>query len=168
MKKKVTGKQPNSRMCFVCGLRNTMGLRAGFFELENGELLALFTPADEHQGYPARLHGGVAAAILDETIGRAIMIRSHGEVWGVTVEFSMRLSKPVPLGGEIRVVGRIEKEGGRIFEGTGEILLPDGTIAVEGRGKYIKMPIEKIADFNRDEQEWRVTPAPGDPVDADL
>ncbi len=168
MKKKVTGKQPNSKMCFVCGLKNTMGLRAGFYELESGELLALFTPGNEHQGYPARLHGGVAAAILDETIGRAIMISSHGEVWGVTVEFSMRLKKPVPLGGEIRVVGRIDKDGGRIFEGTGEILLPDGTVAVEGRGKYIKMPIEKIADFNRDEQEWRVTPAPGDPVDADL
>ncbi len=168
MKKKVTGKQPNSKMCFVCGLKNTMGLRAGFYELESGELLALFTPGNEHQGYPARLHGGVAAAILDETIGRAIMISSHGEVWGVTVEFSMRLKKPVPLGGEIRVVGRIDKDGGRIFEGTGEILLPDGTVAVEGRGKYIKMPIEKIADFNRDEQEWRVTPTPGDPVDADL
>jgi acyl-coenzyme A thioesterase PaaI-like protein len=168
MKKKVTAKQPNSKMCFVCGLKNTMGLRAGFYELEDGELLALFRPAEEHQGYPARLHGGVAAAILDETIGRAIMIRSHGEVWGVTVEFSMRLKKPVPLDGEIRVVGRLEKDGGRIFEGTGEILLPDGSAAVEARGKYIKMPIEKIADFDREEQHWRVTAMTGDPEEVEL
>lgn len=164
MKRNVTAKQPNSKMCFVCGLKNPLGLRAAFYELENGELLAVFTAAEGHQSYPGRLHGGVAAAILDETIGRAIMIRSGGEIWGVTVEFSMRLRRPLPLGEPLRVVGRIDRDGPRFFEGSGEILLAGGAAAVEGRGKYIKMPIEKIADFDREEQEWRVTPSPGDPA----
>ncbi len=163
MKRKVTGKQQNSRMCFVCGLKNPAGLRASFFELETGELMALFTAREEHQSYPGRLHGGISATILDETIGRAIMIRSKGEVWGVTVEFTMRLKKPVPTDRPVRVVGRIVKEGSRIFEGTGEILLEDGSIAVEGQGRYIKMPIESIADFDRGEQEWEVVPGPDDP-----
>jgi len=165
MKRTVKGKQQNSRMCFVCGLKNPAGLRASFYEVDGGELMALFSARDEHQSYPGRLHGGICATILDETIGRAIMIRSQGEVWGVTVEFTTRFKKPVPMDGPVRVIGRIVKEGSRIFEGTGEILLADGTVAVEGRGRYIKMPIEKIADFDRDAQEWKVTAEDSDPVE---
>ncbi len=161
-------KQPNSKMCFVCGLSNGMGIRAAFYELEGGELLAVFDPAQGHQSYPGRLHGGVSAAILDETIGRALLARSQGEVWGVTVEFTVRYKKPVPLDGPLRVIGRIDKDSSRFFEGSGELLLADGSVAAEGHGRYIKMPLEKIADFNREEQEWRVTPLPQDPVEVDL
>ena len=38
-------------------------------------------------------------------------------------------------------------------QGTGELLLPGGTVAAEGYGKYIKMPLNKIADFDFEEQE---------------
>ena len=168
MKRRVTAKQQNSRMCFVCGLKNPSGLRAGFFELDSGELMAVFTARDEHQSYPGRLHGGVSASILDETIGRAILTRTKGEIWGVTLEFTARFKKPVPTDRPVKVVGRIVKEGSRIFEGTGEILLEDGSVAVEGQGRYIKMPLESIADFDRDAQEWEVVPRPGDPVELDL
>jgi acyl-coenzyme A thioesterase PaaI-like protein len=168
MKRLVTGKQPNSKMCFVCGLANPLGIHAAFYELEGGELLSVFDPAGGHQSYPQRLHGGVSAAILDETIGRAILTRSQGEVWGVTVEFSVRFKKPVPLRGPLRVIGRIVKDTPRFFEGSGELLLPDGSVAAEGRGRYIKMPLEKIADFDREEQDWKVVPLPEDPAEVDI
>ena len=35
MKRMVTAKQQNSRMCFVCGLKNPSGLHAHFYELES-------------------------------------------------------------------------------------------------------------------------------------
>jgi acyl-coenzyme A thioesterase PaaI-like protein len=168
MKRSIVAKQPNSKMCFVCGLSNALGLKTAFYELDGGELLAIFEPADGHQSYPGRLHGGVSAAVLDETIGRAILAKSKGEVWGVTVEFSMRLSKPVPISGPLRVIGRIDKDSTRFFEGSGEILLPDGEIAVSAKGRYIKMPLDKIADFNREEQDWRVVPLPADPTDVEV
>lgn len=160
---KVTGKQPNSKMCFACGLENGFGLRSRFYELETGELLAVFQPAEEHQGYPGRLHGGLAATILDETIGRTMMIHQADGIWGVTVDFSMRLRKPIPLGREVRVLARVTRDGKRIFEGSGEILLDDGEIAVQGKGKYLKMDIEKIADFDVTGQQWRVVPREDDP-----
>ena len=125
-------------------------------------MVALFTPCDEHQGYPGRLHGGICAAILDETIGRAIMIMQD-DIWGVTVEFKIRYKKPVPIGEELRVVGRITKDSRRLFEGTGEILLPDGEVAVEGFGKYIKLPLDDIADFDFEEQEWKTITDEDDP-----
>lgn len=150
-------------MCFCCGLENRFGLKSRFYELETGELLAVFQPANEHQGYPGRLHGGLAATILDETIGRAIMIARSDSLWGVTVEFSMRLKQPVPLDREIRVLARVLRDGKRLFEGSGEIVLPDGHVAVQGQGRYLKMDIEKIADFDIEEQQWRVEEAENDP-----
>jgi acyl-coenzyme A thioesterase PaaI-like protein len=125
--------------------------------------LAVFKPMAEHQSYPGRLHGGIAAAILDETIGRAIMMKYTEEIWGVTLEFTIRFKEPIPLNEEVRVIGRITEDSNRSFAGTGEILLQDGTVAAEGWGKYIKLPLEKIADFDVEAQEWRVVPADNDP-----
>ncbi len=168
MSPRVTGKQPNSKMCLVCGLKNGSGLHASFYEVAGGELVARFTPRDEHQSYPGRLHGGMVTAILDETIGRAVMIGGGEDVWGVTVEFTTRFKKPVPLGVELTVVGRIVREEGRIFEGTGELLLPGGEVAATGAGKYMRLPIGRIADFDAAAQEWRVNALPTDPQEITL
>jgi len=142
-----------SRMCLVCGVDNETGLKARFFVLDNGELAGVFDPREEHQGYPGRVHGGVVAAILDETIGRAINV-AETETWGVTVEFTVRFRRPVPLDREVKAVGRITRDSRRIFEGTGEIVLADGSVAAEAHGKYLKMPIEDIATAGFSETEW--------------
>lgn len=164
---KVTGKQPNSKRCFVCGLANEFGLKSRFYELENREIMALFTPLEGHQSYPGRLHGGISAAILDETIGRAVMKHTDGEVWGVTLEFSMKFRKPVPLEQELRVIGRITAENRRSFEGTGEILLADGSVAIEGHGRYLKMDLSRITDFDFSAEQWQVCHSDEDPAELD-
>jgi hypothetical protein len=66
------------------------------------------------------------------------------------------------------VLARIVEEGKRSFLGEGEILLADGQVAVEGRGKYLKMDIEKIADFDHQGDAWRVVPSPLDPEALDI
>jgi acyl-coenzyme A thioesterase PaaI-like protein len=150
---KVEAAQNISRMCFLCGVDNELGLHGRFFLLDNGELCGVFTPRQEHQGYPGRLHGGIIAALLDETIGRAINT-AHEDTWGVTVKFSMRLRQPVPLGREVKVVGRITRDTARVFEGTGEIILEDGTVAAEGEGTYVKLPVDEIASAEFSETDW--------------
>jgi len=166
-----------SRMCLVCGADNPFGLQARFYELEapgrpagdaqagdetaggdeasaaGRELLGVFTLREEHQSYPGRLHGGISSAILDETIGRAITI-AHPGVWGVTAELTLRYRKPLPLTGEVRAVGRITRDTRRLFEGSGEILLEDGSVAVEATGKYLKMALGEITDDDFDQREW--------------
>lgn len=102
MRHTITGKQPNSRMCLVCGMKNPLGLKAFFYETDAKELIAIFKTIEEHQSYPNRLHGGIAAAILDETIGRAILMHHEKEVWGVTVEFKTRFKKAIPLNDELK------------------------------------------------------------------
>ena len=163
MRRTVTQKQPNSKMCLVCGLKNDSGLKARFYEVDQNEVIAVFTPHEEHQSYPGRLHGGMATAILDEAIGRAIRITQGDTLWGVTAEFSIRIRKPIPLHQELRVRGRITSENERLFEGTGELLLADGEVAATAKGKYMKLPLEKIADFDVSAQEWTVTEDQNDP-----
>ncbi len=163
MRHKIQRKQPNSKMCLVCGRKNDSGLKGVFYELDNNELVAVFKPTAQHQSYPGRLHGGIASTILDETIGRAIMVGKETEVWGVTVELSIRFKQPIPLTQELRVIARIVSENRRFFDGTGELLLEDGSIAVQGRGRYLKQPLEQIAAFDPVEQEWRVASTSEDP-----
>ena len=159
MSRQVRAAQKVSRRCLVCGVENTAGFKARFYELDTGELVGVFQPREEHQGYPGRLHGGLASAILDETIGRAINI-AETQTWGVTVEFTAKFRQPVPLDREVRAIGRITRDSSRLFEGTGEIVLADGSIAVEARGKYLKMPIEGIVDTEFSQTEWFVDELP--------
>ncbi|MGA3285806.1 MAG: PaaI family thioesterase [Bacteroidota bacterium] len=169
MKHRVIGKQQNSKTCFLCGLKNPFGLKGEFFELENNELVCIFKPSNEHQSYPGRLHGGITTAVLDETIGRAIMMKNaNEEVWGVTIEFTTRFKKQIPLNEELRVVGRITNDTNRTFEGTGELLLANGEVAATGYGKYLRMPLNKISDFDPLEQEWKVVKSAKDPETIDI
>jgi acyl-coenzyme A thioesterase PaaI-like protein len=159
-------------MCLVCGRDNPFSLHARFYELapEGGaageaqsapaggrELLGVFSPREEHQSYPGRLHGGVSSAILDETIGRAILLLQPG-AWGVTVEFSVRFRRPLALDEDIRCVARITRDASRLFEGSGEILLADGSVAVEATGKYLKQSLADITDDDFAEREWFADP----------
>ena len=168
MKHPVLKKQNNSRMCFVCGLNNDFGLHASFFETGPAELVAVIRPGDVHQSYPGRMHGGVASAILDETIGRAIANGKDDQVWGVTLELTTKFRRPVPLGQELRVVGRITADGPRFFEGSGEILLEDGEVAVTATGKYMKVPISKITEAEMDNADWFPHPIDDDPAEIEI
>ena len=163
MRHRVSSKQPNSRMCLVCGLENQYGLKASFFELESNRIISVFDPTESLQGYPGRLHGGIATTVLDETIGRAIMISYGSDIWGVTLRLEAKFRCPVPLDQPIRTVGEIEKEGRRQFTGNGQILLADGTVAVEATGKYLKLPIDEITDFNFEHEQWSVKASDDDP-----
>lgn len=160
---KIAGKQYNSKLCFICGLKNNSGLKASFFETEGNELIATFMPTEEHQSYPGRLHGGIASAILDETIGRAVSIGTAEQIWGITVSLSVDFKKPIPLSKKVTVIARITSQNSRFFEGTGEIILDSGEIAVVAKGRYMKAPLSKIADFDPEENEWKIVEDENDP-----
>jgi uncharacterized protein (TIGR00369 family) len=153
--RRVINKQNNSSRCLICGLENKLGLFTRFYETESKEVVGLAVGRDEHQGYPGRMHGGIITALLDETIGRAVMIYDP-DAWGVTAEITVRFKKPVPLEEELRIVGRIDKMGGNVFQGSGEIVLNDGSVAATAKGKFIKLQIDSIVeeDENFQEDQW--------------
>ena len=167
MKHPVKNKQNNSKMCFVCGINNSLGLKASFYELDNNELVAIFTPKDIHQSYPGRLHGGIASTILDETIGRAILIKDQN-IWGVTLELNVKFKKPVPYDEELKVICKITNETSRTFQGEGKIVLPNGDIAVVAEGKYFKMSVDKITDADFTEDQWFKLTSENDPKEIEV
>jgi uncharacterized protein (TIGR00369 family) len=168
VKHRVLKKQHISKMCFVCGVKNDFGLHARFYETDANELVALINPSEQHQGYPGRMHGGIAATILDETIARSICNGKDEQIWGVTLEFKTKFRKPVPLGQELKIVGRVISEGNRSFEGTGEIVLPNGDIAVSAEGKYMKVNIDRITNDLSVNDDWFFVDSPDDPSEIEV
>jgi uncharacterized protein (TIGR00369 family) len=151
---KIKSTQNISRDCMVCGVENKFGLKTRFHETEENEVVALFTPQQFHQSYPNVTHGGITAAILDETIGRAIMVFYDRSTFGVTVELNVKYKRPVPYGVELKAIGRITRDNGRLFEGTGELYLPDGKLAASAEGKYMKRQLGQITEENFVENDW--------------
>lgn len=66
-------KQPNSKMCFICGLENPMGLYLHIYELESGVVETSYIAPEHFQGYPGVLYGGIVAALIDEIAERTHM-----------------------------------------------------------------------------------------------
>lgn len=154
----MTRRQPNSRMCFVCGMQNPIGLKI-IFETDGKQVWAKFTAQDELQGYPGILHGGITFALLDEVIGRAAM-ELEDAPWMMTARAETRFRKPVPLGEELTLVGELTRVRSRTVEGHGELRLADGSVAVEAEALYIRVP-ESVAEEMKDQMEeemkyWRV------------
>jgi acyl-coenzyme A thioesterase PaaI-like protein len=168
VKHKVLKKQHVSKMCFVCSEKNDFGLHAKFYETNAKELVALNNSSEQHQGYPGRMHGGIAATILDETIARSISNGKNEQIWGVTLELKTKFRKPIPLGQELKIVGRVISEGTRTFEGTAEIVLPNGEIAVSAEGKYMKATIDRITNDRFINNEWFLAESQDDPTEIEI
>jgi uncharacterized protein (TIGR00369 family) len=149
-------KQPNSRMCFVCGMQNPIGLKAFFYQDEEGRVVAHFTGQEEHQGYPGVMHGGIVTALLDEVIAR--VATAQDLLWGVTAKLEVRFRHPVPLGQPLTLVGEMIRLRSRTLEGRGEIRLEDGTVAAEAEGIYILLPQEEIERVKEELDFWKVVP----------
>lgn len=146
-------KQPNSRMCFVCGIHNPIGLHLAFYTQDDGSVMARFTPREEHQGYPGHLHGGLASALLDEVLGRVLI-----DSWAVTGRLEIRFRQPVPLDQELTVVGWLAHSRSRAYEAQGEIRLAEGSVLVEASGLYIRIPDEQVEKAKSELDFWQVVP----------
>ncbi len=163
---KVLGTQNVSRMCAVCGRENEWSLRARFFNMEGGWLLAQVQPIPEHQSYPGRMHGGVGGAIIDEVVGRAVnslpevLAGEAEEAWGVTMDLTTRYRRPPPYDQPLCSVERITKKTRRMMEGEGFLYAADGTLCLEGHARYLKQPGTTITDDTFSETEWFPDPEP--------
>lgn len=148
-------KQPNSQMCFVCGMENPIGLGLFFYEDGDGRVVATFTPREEHQGYPGLLHGGIAAALLDEVLGRVAIGRG---VWLMTARMEIRYKQMIPLDQPLTVVGETVRETRRLLEAKGELRLADGTVAATATATYLPVPEEKLEGMEEALAYWKVFP----------
>ncbi len=132
--------------CFACGRLNPAGLHLDF-EVSRDRAETHYIGDRAHQGYDGTLHGGVVAALLDETMGWAIF---HQGIWGVTAKLALTYRRPVPVGEELHVVGEVVRDRGRAVELRGTVArASDGEILAEADGLYMRMPEDRRRELER-------------------
>jgi acyl-coenzyme A thioesterase PaaI-like protein len=107
-------KQPNSSMCFVCGIDNPIGLHLRFYTDDKGRCLAQFRPGAEHQGYPGHLHGGTISTLLRFAMGPVCHTQSstiHGLILLSSTHVRWASAKPARPPNQSRTVARCMREG---------------------------------------------------------
>jgi len=150
-------KQPNSRMCFVCGLQNPVGLKMAFYnDPETGRVQADLTVPDEYQGYPGVVHGGIVAAVLAEVSGRAVMMGGSDENLMATLRLTVHYRRPPPTETPLTAVGWVEHMSGIGARVAGEIRLPDGAVTAECESILTTVPEEFRTRWEPEEPYWRV------------
>lgn len=133
-------------MCIICGMDNEYGLRAPFYDMEDGSVMSLFRYREQHQSYPQRVHGGLITAMLDEMGLRAFWAKEgNEEKFGVTFALETKYRKPVPYGVDLVGKGVLVKETGNFLVTEACIMDTSGTVLANGEIKYLKLPVDKIA-----------------------
>lgn len=151
--------QPNSKMCFLCGLENPVGLKIRIYETEPGVVEAMYTAPEHFQGYPGVLHGGIIATIIDEISGRAWMGPEDNPRFMFTAKLSVTYRKNVPTEKPLRIVGKAVKTKGRSAEAWAGIYdAGSGELLAEGNTLLVDVPIEKLELVDHEELGWKVYP----------
>jgi len=149
-------KQANSRLCFVCGLENPVGLHLNFYETGAGEVTVDFTPPEHYQGYPGVLHGGIVAAILDEAAGRAHM-GIFPPRFMFTAKLEVKYRKNIPIGKPLKIIGKAGQDRGRMAEGWSGIYNQEGVLLAEANALLVDVP-NPPDPSELQESGWKVYP----------
>ncbi len=149
-------KQANSRLCFVCGLENPVGLHLNFYKTGPGEVTVNFTPSEHYQGYPGVLHGGIVASILDEAAGRAHM-GIFPPRFMFTAKLEVKYRKNIPIGKPLKIVGKAGKDRGRMAEGWSGIYNQEGELLAEANALLVDVP-NPPDPSELEESGWKVYP----------
>ena len=152
----MTKKQPGSKFCFVCGNENPVGLKLDFYTTSPGQSRADITISSDYEGYPGTVHGGIIAAILDETGGRAFMEPPNRFM--VTAQLNIRYRKPVPTGTPLVVLGTTGERRGRVSYAVSEIQDLRGDVLAEAELVLVNIPTSQLAKLDSADLGWQVYP----------
>ena len=141
---KVVSKQRNSRNCFICGMDNKIGLKAQFYNMEDGSVMTPFRMREDLQSFPERTHGGISATMIDELGLRAMWTDGKEDVCGVTTSITVKYRKPVRYDEDLIGRGKVIKNTNLAIVTHAEILNKKGQVLVEGDVTYLKLPVDKI------------------------
>ncbi len=124
--------------CFVCGQQNIAGLQL-VFTSDGNKILADFTLDERFQGFPGVAHGGILAAILDETLGRVTVPERR---WVMTAKLDLRYRRPAPIHVPLRVYAEAVDARERLVRAKGYILAvgAEKTVFCEAEGLFMPLP----------------------------
>jgi len=150
-------KQPSSRTCFLCGRQNDIGLKVSWYnDVEAQQVRATVVVPEQFNGYPGFVHGGIIAALIDETAGRAVLLEGDDSHLMVTVKLEVKYRHPTPTGQPLTVLGWVIEGNPRRAHVAARIVLPDGTVSAEGEAVIVRPPEEFYRLWEPEKPYWRV------------
>lgn len=130
--------------CFACSPWNEKGLKMEFWE-DGDDIVSVWHPTKDYQGWNTTLHGGIQATLLDETAGWFVLRKL--KTAGVTTTLNVRYRRNVPVGDdvtiEIRVHLREMKRNLAVLEGS---IVHDGQVCTTAEITYYTVPQEKARE----------------------
>ena len=132
--------------CFACGRLNPAGMHLDF-GVSRDRAEASYTALQRHEGYDGVIHGGVVTALLDEAMGWAIF---HQGIWAVTARINVTFRHPARVGEELRVVGEVVRDRGRLLETHGMLArAADREVLAEADATFLRMPADSRRRLER-------------------
>jgi acyl-coenzyme A thioesterase PaaI-like protein len=128
-------------ICFGCGPKNPEGLHVRSF-VEGDEVVAEWTPGPHHEAFPGVLNGGIIGALLDchSNWAAAHHLMRQGGIEAppctVTADFAVRLRRPTPSSGPVRLRARVTESGAdrAVVDAT---LEAQGQVCATCRGTFV-------------------------------
>ena len=153
-------RQPTSVMCFLCGKDNPHSLKIVWHNnTAEQNCLADITIPETYRSYPGVVHGGIVAAILDETAGRATMLDGDFDNLMVTLKLEVIYKQVTPTNTPLKAVGRVIKGTKKRAQVEAQLLLPDGTVSATATALVYQMPEEYKSRWGEEKEEWERTKA---------
>jgi len=147
-------------MCFLCGKDNPHGLKIVWYNNETEQTsVADITIPEHYRSYPGVVHGGVVAAILDETAGRATMLSGDFDNLMVTLKLEVIYKQVTPTNTPLKAIGRVVKGTKKRAQVSADIVLPDGSVSATATALLYQMPGEYQTRWNEEKDEWERTKA---------
>jgi len=125
--------------CVVSGLANPMGIAIRVHR-EGDDAVATVTLESAFEGAPGRAHGGIVAAVFDDTMG---FVLSMERTPAFTGRLTISYLAPTPVCEELEFRCRLRERNGRKLLIVGEAR-HDGDVVAEAEGLFISIPPERL------------------------
>lgn len=126
--------------CFGCAPNNEAGIKMEFYE-DGDEVVSIWKPRPEYQGWINTLHGGIQAVLMDEICAWVILRKL--QTTGVTSKMETRYRKSVSTTDSHIVLRASIKEVKRI---EAKLYNKDGEVCTEAVCTYFTFSHEKSKD----------------------
>jgi uncharacterized protein (TIGR00369 family) len=122
--------------CFVCGEKNSGGLRLNFeIDKENQTLRTTFVASPTFQGWDGIVHGGIICTLLDEAMAKLVYELGYQ---AVTASLEVKFKKPAPILQPLLVCGELMEVGRRLIRAKARVIQEDGTVLAEGKSTLMR------------------------------
>jgi uncharacterized protein (TIGR00369 family) len=136
---------PTSQGCFVCGEENIAGLQTRFY-VEDGVVKATLKPQEHHCGYRNVVHGGVVAAIMDETMGWAAICAIKRMC--LTADLKVRYLNRAPADRETTVTTEVVRVGARLVQVKSTLTGDDGEVFANAEARFVPLSVEETLEVD--------------------